>query len=148
MSTTKINKLEIAISQLQHAITLFLEERELISAITLAGAAEEILGKLVTQAGLVSAVIRRTENARSLHKYLWKSDAGFKEIVNIKNKTRNELKHLVSGTPIEVNLEEETMRLLNRAVENYRLLHVQAAPFIRDYERQRLVLWRKRSGHS
>lgn len=146
MSTAKINKLEIATSQLQHGISLFLEERELISAITLAGAAEEIFGKLAAQAGLIPALTRRTESARSLHKHLWKSDPGVKPFVDIKNKTRNELKHLVSGTSIEINLEEEAMRLLDRAVENYRLLHVRAASFIRDYERRRLVLWRKRNG--
>lgn len=146
MCTTKLNKLEIATSQLRHGISLVLEERELISAITLAGAAEEILGKLASQAGLIPALTRRTENARSLHKHLWKIDPGIKPFVQIKNKTRNELKHLASGTPIEISLEEEATRLLDRAVENYRLLHVRPASFIRDYERRRLVLWRKRNG--
>lgn len=145
MSITKTNKLEIATSQLQHAISLFLNERELISAITLACAAEEIFGKLAAQSGLIPSLTRRAEGARALHKHLWNSDPGIKSYVEIKNKTRNELKHLVSGAPIEVDLEEEAIRLLDRAVENYRLLHVRAASFIRDYERRRLVLWRERN---
>jgi len=145
MKTTSLTKLDVAVSQLRFAITLFLEDRELVSAITLAGAAEEILGKLATQAGLTPALTRRAEGTRALFKHLWKSDPGVKPFVNLKNKTRNELKHLVSGAPIEVDLREEAMRILDRAVENYRLLHVRRDAQIATYESRRLQLWRPAS---
>ena len=128
MNITRLTKIDIAVSQLRFAISLFMEDRELIAAVTLAGAAEEILGRLAAQAGLTPALTRRAEGARALHKHLWKSDPGAKPFVELKNKTRNELKHLVAGSPIDVDLREETMRMLDRAVENYRLLHVRRDP--------------------
>ena len=143
----RLTKLDVAISQLRLAISFFLEERELVSAITLAGAAEEILGKLAVQAGLTPALTRRTEGTRALFKHLWKSDPGIKPFVDLKNKTRNELKHLVSGAPVEVDLLEEAMRMLDRAVENYRLLHARRDPQVAAYERKRLQVWRARMPH-
>ncbi|CAN7782384.1 hypothetical protein LJR296_008107 [Cupriavidus necator] len=50
-----IKKLEVATVQLDAAIRLFLE-RDYLSSLTLAGAAEEILGKLSSRAGLDNAV--------------------------------------------------------------------------------------------
>jgi hypothetical protein len=148
MNTMRLTKLDVAVSQLRLAISLFLEDRELVSVITLAGAAEEILGKLALQAGLTPALTRRTEGTRALFKHLWKSDLGVKPFVDLKNKTRNELKHLVSGAPIEVNLLEEAMRMLDRAVENYRLLHVRRDPQVAAYERKRLQVWRAHMPHN
>src|SRR4051794_20005506 len=124
----RLTKIDIATSQMRFAISLFLEERELISAITLAGAAEEIFGKLAEAAGLKPALTRDVEESRALYLHLWKSDPGVKPFVDLKNKTRNELKHMVAGTPIDVELREEAMRMLDRAVENYRLLHVRRDP--------------------
>lgn len=142
INTTRLTKLDVAVSQLRLAISLFLEERELLSAITLAGAAEEILGKLAAQVGLTPALTRRTEGARALFKHILKSDCGVKPFVELKNKTRNELKHLVSGAPVEVDLRQEAMHILDRAVENYRLLHVRRDPQVAAYERKRLEVWR------
>jgi hypothetical protein len=121
-----------------------MEEREHISVITLAGAAEEILGKISTAAGLTPALNRRAEGARQLHVALWGDDPGDKVFKDLKNKTRNEFKHLSSGAPLTVGLEQECIRMLDRAVENYRLLHKRAATFVVQYERRREVLRRRR----
>ncbi len=45
------SKLEIAVHQLERAIKLYLDEKYYISTITLAGASEEILGKIIESAG-------------------------------------------------------------------------------------------------
>ncbi|MBK8384257.1 MAG: hypothetical protein IPL11_00655 [Candidatus Accumulibacter sp.] len=45
-----LTKAEVAVRQLDQAIRLFLEG-DLLSSLTLAGAAEEILGKLCERAG-------------------------------------------------------------------------------------------------
>ena len=50
MTTIKITKLNVAINQLQMAIDMFLENKDLFCIITLAGAAEEILGHYATRA--------------------------------------------------------------------------------------------------
>ena len=142
-----LTKLEVAISQLRLSIALFMEEREHISVITLAGAAEEILGKIAASNSVTPALNRRAEGARQLHVALWGDDPGVKVFRDLKNKTKNELKHLSSGVPLAIGLlERECTRILDRAVENYRLLHKRAAPFIVQYERRREILRRKSRG--
>ena len=143
MPAAVLTKLEVAISQLRLSIAMFMEEREHISVITLAGAAEEILGKIAAAASLTPALNRRAEGARQLHVALWRDDPGVKVFKDLKNKTRNELKHLVSGVPLAIGLKQECIRMLDRAVENYRLLHKRAATFVVQYERRREVLRRK-----
>lgn len=142
-TTVVLTKLQVATSQLRLAIALFMEERELISAITLAGAAEEIFGKLAASAGSTPALNRRAEGARQLHVELWGNDPGDKVFIDLKNKTRNELKHISSGLPLAIDLEHECIRMLDRAVENYRLLHKRAATFVVEYERRREKLRQK-----
>lgn len=138
-----LTKLEVAISQLRLSIGLFMEGREHISVITLAGAAEEILGKLADSAGSMPALNRRADEARQLHVALWRNDPGEKVFKNLKNKTRNELKHLSFGAPLAIGLEKECIRMLDRAVENYRHLHKRAATFIVQYERHREMVRQK-----
>lgn len=135
---TRLTKLNLAVQQLDHAISLFLNREHLISAITLAGAAEEILGKLTTKANLTPAIERRTRAACALNRHLWGRDARAKTLVDLKNKTRNELKHFVEGAPVEIDLEAEAIRMIDRAVENYRLLHPRRSPRVAAYEQERL----------
>lgn len=137
MTSASFTKLEIAVAQLRLAITLFLEHREFIAVVTLAGAAEEILGKLAEKAGHSPALTKHAEVARSMYVAMWKDDPGTKVFVDLRNKARNEVKHLISGAPFVGDIEVEATRMLDRAVENYRLLHPRAASFIREYERSR-----------
>jgi hypothetical protein len=137
MKSASFTKLEIAVTQLRLAIALFLEKREFIAVITLAGAAEEILGKLAAAAGHTPALTKHAEAARGMYAAMWKKDPGAKVFVDLKNRTRNEVKHLISGAPFVGDIEAEAARMLDRAVENYRSLHPRAASFIREYERSR-----------
>ena len=116
-------------SQLDVALTFYLEDRELVSSITLAGAAEEILGKLCEQSGKASSLSRHAESARDLHLHLmglfpqvFRSDPGTKAFVNLRNQTKNELKHLISGSPIEADFQDKAGRLIADALKNYRTL--------------------------
>ncbi len=52
MPLTNLTKWDIALSQLNQAINFYLEDRDLVSATTLAGAAEEILGQLCEGRGV------------------------------------------------------------------------------------------------
>ncbi|MGA2658601.1 MAG: hypothetical protein ABSH34_13945, partial [Verrucomicrobiota bacterium] len=125
MCLIRLSKLDAAVSQLNVALTFYLEDRELVSAVTLAGAAEEILGKLCEQKGMPSSLSRHVESARSLHLHLKSSfpamfthDPQTRAFVNIRNETRNELKHPNSGDPIDVDLHDKAGRLIADAVEN------------------------------
>jgi hypothetical protein len=143
MKADPLTKVEIAVAQLQLAVSLFLTHREYIAVVTLAGVAEEILGKLVAKAGLIPSLTRHTANARGMYIRMWKSDPGTKPFADLRNKTKNELKHLVLGKPIIVDIKAEAMRMLDGAVENYRLLHPRVASFVRQYERRRAELRRQ-----
>ncbi|MES2877302.1 MAG: hypothetical protein V4713_02680 [Pseudomonadota bacterium] len=137
MKPASFTKLEIAIAQLRLAITLFLEQREFIAVVTLAGAAEEILGKLVAETGQSPALTKHAESARGMYVAMWKTDPGAKVFMDLRNRARNEVKHLRSGASFVGDIEAEAARMLDRAVENYRLLHPRTASFICEYERNR-----------
>lgn len=69
-----LSKLDIATAQLDTAMGLYLEGRDLISAITLAGAAEEILGKLAEKAGTQSAFNETLDRLCAMHQAAWAED--------------------------------------------------------------------------
>lgn len=84
----KLNKMNVARRQLEVAIELFLADGDLISIITLAGAAEEIFGKIALKADKENSLgfMLRT------HKTLG-STATEKELIKHANLVRNALKH-------------------------------------------------------
>jgi hypothetical protein len=139
MTLEHITKFEAASSQLDHAIELFLGQRELISAITLAGAADEILSDLVRKSELTTAFERRSAAARLLYKHLWGEEVKNGAFSN--QKTRNELKHACTGEPLDVDLRREAKRLLDRAVEDFKLLQPRSSVAVRAYERARQEQW-------
>jgi len=51
--TETLSNLEIAKRQLDRSISLFFDERDYFSSLTLAGAVEEILGKILNHGGVV-----------------------------------------------------------------------------------------------
>jgi hypothetical protein len=141
MSVVTISKQDIAVAQLRHAVELFKEGEHLISVITLAGAAEDILGKLAEGKGYVHALDRSIEGIAEIIKNVWGRDLDNKARRDLrnefKNRTRNELKHLCNGDDLSVDLQREAVRILDRAVKNYELLFVRVVPFIQEYKRWR-----------
>ncbi|MGB5774116.1 MAG: hypothetical protein WBP89_05600 [Sedimenticolaceae bacterium] len=87
-----------ALQQLDRAILLFLNEKDFVSSITLAGAAEEILGALVSKAGGTPCV---TDQARRLKEsklpHLSEKQIAFNHL----NLARNALKHFNLGSSAE-----------------------------------------------
>jgi len=122
MSIKRLTKTDIAKSQLDSALTFYLEDRELVSAITLAGAAEEILGKLCEKEHKPTSLEHRTKLACDLFKFVWNRDEDEKSVRDSMNQTKNELKHLISGDAIDVDIEFEAGELLERAIGNYERL--------------------------
>jgi hypothetical protein len=109
-------KQELAEHQLDKAIQLLLDENDPICAITLAGAAEEILGKLVELEGKKHSLKQFIELCLATGSQLdkdWKP----KDFANFANFYRNELKHYVDGSEITVS-PECACEIIDRAVEN------------------------------
>jgi hypothetical protein len=83
-----------------------------LPAITLAGAAEEILGKLVKDGGGVNALEEEVKDRWDLFQTVFDRPGDPSEFADLMNNPRNELKHRMSGGPLELNLEEEAVNLI------------------------------------
>ena len=138
MHYKKLAKLEIAERQLFHSIELYIAGDHLISAITLAGAAEEILGKLVARKGKQTALEEKVETLCKMFEVVFKEPGNRKAFIELRNKARNELKHIGNGEFAEMSLEDEVVKLLNRAIKNYKRLKPGHHPIFRDFEKERL----------
>lgn len=120
--TTLITKPEIASIQLRTALQHFCGG-DYIPAITLAGAAEEILGKLANAAGIKNAL---EEDVSFIEARLHVRDCAIprKDLITWMNRYRDQLKHIgVSPSdPVAINAFEAADDMIERAVQNY--LHV------------------------
>ncbi len=118
------HRIEIAKAHLHRAIVLFLEEKDFINAITLAGAAEEVFGKFARRANLTPAMeeitdILHTEVGAELDKKRIRND--------YLNRVKNNLKHFEQGDDelVEIEPEEEAISMIIRAMTNLFLVEGQ-----------------------
>ena len=108
-----VNKIDAAVDQLDWAIRLFLDHQAYIPAITLAGAAEEILGEAVSD----KAAFRELRKSLSVK-------TGIEEKVISQehlNKAKNWLKHwkeLKDEENLEIELENQAIQYIARAIAN------------------------------
>jgi hypothetical protein len=108
-----VSKIEAAIDQLEWAIRLFLDHQAYIPAITLAGAAEEILGEATSQKSAHNILKDRLSEKLGMPKKQF-SD----EHLNL---AKNWLKHWKSqqdNEVIELKLESEAIQYIYRAITN------------------------------
>lgn len=109
----QISKIDAAVDQIDWAIRLFLNHQAYIPAITLAGAAEEILGETLSD-----------RSAFNLLKMKLSFQTGLPEKVvsqSYLNKAKNWLKHwqnLRDEETVSLELESEAIQYIVRAVAN------------------------------
>ena len=126
-----VSKIDAAVHQLDWAIKLFLDSEAYIPAITLAGAAEEIIGQTLQDQSVFAQL-----------KVKFSANLGLPEKVISQvylNKTKNWLKHwqdLRDEETIEIDLEAEAVQYLVRAITNL-ILHDHSMPS----EGQRFFEW-------
>ena len=126
-----VSKIDAAVHQLDWAIKLFLDSEAYIPAITLAGAAEEIIGQRLQDQSVFAQL-----------KAKFAADLGLPEKIISQvylNKTKNWLKHwqdLRDEESIEIDLEAEAVQYLVRAITNL-ILHDHSMPS----EGQRFFEW-------
>jgi hypothetical protein len=125
---TTLSRSEVARLQLVEAIRLFVDEKFLV-ALTLAGAAEEILGKLLARDGTLPIV---KESAQAISQLREKTGLSImdgkseKELIDEWNAARNMVKHLVNpeDESITLNLCDEAYWMIRRALENAKTLRI------------------------
>lgn len=116
----RLSKLQIAKSQLDMAIALYLKGDDLVSTITLAGAAEEILGKLAEHSGARTAFDETLDRLCDMYEAAFREKPNRKAFADLRNRARNEFKHIGLQPDVDVDLEREAVNMLRRAIENYR----------------------------
>lgn len=129
MSEQVHEEMVIAVTQLETALRLYTEGNDYYSVITLAGAADEILGRMLESKGKKSCVRAMAEDAAEMRPFFG-SDAGVKEFVNRANRARDILTHHTPGSLGSTTLDarEEAVDMLDRAVTNYWRLEHRASP--------------------
>jgi len=117
MEKIKIKKLDVALNHLQMAIDMFLKNQDLLCVLTLAGAADEILGQYATRANektMLDLLCSSLKKEYSINM----TDKNFK--YEYLNKAKNTVKHFNKDEIeiIELDPESEALTMLIRAIGN------------------------------
>lgn len=116
----KLTNLQVAEIQINRAIRLFLDNKDYVSALTLAGAAEEILGNLLTRAGQQNALDEAVEASIAMEKLLLRNNGSEpKDVRDIANYFRNRLKHYNDNEPLGFSADYYAADMIDRAMQNY-----------------------------
>jgi len=120
----RINKIDVARRQLNTAIELFLSNGDLLSVITLSGAAEEIFGKIANSIGKDNAIDFLAKSHNSLGLQVTR-----KYIHDHACLVRNALKHAdrEGDESIELDEQQEAISILSRALTNYSKINMAEA---------------------
>ena len=126
---TTLAKSEIALQQLCEAIILF-TACKFLPAVTLAGAAEEIFGKLLIRQSKQPVVKESAQSILALRDKLGLASlkqTSEKELIDQWNVARNTAKHLlgVEDEPVTMNLCDEAYWMIKRALYNAERLGTQ-----------------------
>jgi len=114
----KLHKREVARRQIDTAIDLFLDGKDYLSVVTLAGAGEEILGSLIARGGKK----RMMDHLFDLDKKLSKGGRHFRIVNQEINGFRNSLKHADDPGEDIIDVAEDrehAIAMLARALTNY-----------------------------
>ncbi|QSP95500.1 hypothetical protein LPB19_03525 [Marinobacter salinisoli] len=120
-----LTNLQIAERQLERSIGLFLDQKDFVSSLTLAGAAEEILGKLLNERGekhwldeVLSGALRALGFRRNTLETP-EAKKSRKEVSNLANYYKNRLKHYNEDGSITFTVDAEAADMIDRAISNY-----------------------------
>jgi len=120
-----ISNLEVAHRQIERAIVVFLDDKDYVSALTLAGAAEEILGKLLNKEGKehwLDSISKGALRALGFRKMEFETPEALKakkEIANNANHYKNRLKHYNDDGTITLLINVAAAEMIDRAISNY-----------------------------
>lgn len=137
-----IPKQELARSQLEVALRFYMQGQEYPAVITLAGAAEELLGKIAEEKGLEPSLKRTLRDLVDTFKAVWGHDAKESDFAQLRNRARNELKHICSGQDLHLDFEHEAAEMLTRALENFLLCTGSPHPGQYAFTSRQIANWR------
>lgn len=119
----------------------YLDGKEYPAVVTLAGAAEEVLGKMANANGLEPSLKRTVRELLETYKAVWGHEAKEGDFADLRNRVRNELKHFCSGKDVEADYEHEAGSMLTRALENFLLCTGSRHPRHYAFTSKRVANW-------
>lgn len=133
----RLTKLQAAKRQIQTAIDLYFLHGDLISVMTLAGAAEEICGNVLARNGKKNILSMMFDESRRLGLNFTSQD-----VYNRSSVLRNALKHAKDSREDQFQFDEEAaVLMLVRAVINFQLLGEKLT-----IEMEKFITWVKTHG--
>jgi hypothetical protein len=111
--------LEAAEAQLERALTLYLNGTDYLSAITLAGAAEEPLGKMLERSGGKHSLHSESSAMAVVHLHLFDEELEKKDAISHINIVRDWLKHFRDGSDLEFDAKDKACEIIDRAIGNF-----------------------------
>lgn len=114
------SRLDLAKEQIEVAIFLFLELKSCASALTLAGAAEGVIGAELKRRGQQHVLDWKYENVSDIHKRLHGEDLLRNKFIAEENHVRDALKHFdrTEYPNITCDLQDVSLWMIVRACEN------------------------------
>lgn len=133
---------DLALSQLETALRLFFEGRDYASVVTLAGAADEIFGQLLTADGRESSIESLKKAVVAIQEKLFGESISPSVAADRANRAKNSLKHWSRGDPhiVKFDLSEEARDMLNRAIDNYWTLEQKLSPAMERFQRETVAV--------
>lgn len=129
-------RLDLAKEQLDVALEIFLSRKSYVSALTLAGAAEEIFGKSLTQRSEKTTLQHEHSVIAPVEELLQHKPYNWKEFISEKNRVRNAAKHMKDETESTVmaDIEDDALWLIVRACDNYRRLGLEPTSLMLEFD--------------
>jgi hypothetical protein len=137
MPSANYSRLDLASEQLDVALEIFLSERSYVSALSLAGAAEEVFGATLSLRGDENALSYEYSLLVPVEAYLRRqAKRSWRDFRDGKNFVRNAAKHLdrTGQVDVEADLRSEALWLLVRACDNYRRLSLPVTSRMLDFD--------------
>jgi hypothetical protein len=119
-----MTKLDIAMNQLRTAVQLY-NKGNFISSITLAGAAEEILGKIAAKTANRNALLDEKVALDQIAEMFNRQLPPLMNVIKYRYRVRNELKHNDSGKDsvlTDVDFKYQAEELIIGAINNYMII--------------------------
>ena len=127
------NRIDLAREQLDAALSLFLEGRSLVSALMLAGAADDVLGKALSHSGQQNSLELKYEIMEPIVVMRHQTKEDF---IRDENRALIAVTHMASASDLSVtlDLEEAAYSMIVRACHNSDLLGLPRTLNMRKFE--------------
>jgi hypothetical protein len=121
MTVREYSKLQVATQQLDTALRLYFQREEYFSVVSLAAAAEEILGVYLERHKQPNAFQQALDSSLRMYRWLYKTEGSRDSMHKTINRVKNAAKHMKGQNDVTLvcDAREEAKEVLDRAVCNY-----------------------------